>query len=619
MEKKQKKNNIAHLTSILAILGLIVCLVVVYFVGVAVKNKSEKAKMPEEIVPTESIPEDGSEDMQLQLDEVQKYLAQLQDAVTDSTLALNTLTKKDPENDVTDLEAKLKEIAAQIGKTKEQVSSLTTTLETTRNYDSAVITQSLLDVYKRVNEIDEALKNTVTTLGDIQSDSADRLWEIAHNLDVSIQKTTAENHTDFNKLYQDLDKAVSALKQDNEGMGNELSVKYDALGNTINVKYNALGESIDGKYNALGESIDGKYAALGESIDGKYAALGEDITGKYSALGADITGKYDLLGNELKGKYDALGNEINGKYDALGNSIDQKYSELQTNIENNYNSLGQSLKDNMGGRFDALDSKLDLVFQSVADGKKKMASALATVGTKTGMDAQNKPIIMDFGILADKISHSQDISGTYSKEGTEISLEGASNDNLPRGKAAWVGGNYVVGNGADIDNSYNNGRSEGYSTGYEDGYRQGYSEGLSQVYNAAVNYQYHSHTTSDGTVRSADYHSEVPDGCFCKPVYKTVEKTVESEGCKCTSDNVHWTVHSEDGCAVHGVPAGSVCEFLVCDECGHADHRGGVCGDGRGEPETTYEEVIDYYECGCGMTESTIIGATLDFSGVGNQ
>ena len=389
--------------------------------------------------------------------------------------------------------------------------------------------------------------------------------------------------------------------------------KVDALSEELNLAGIGQSENNDDMLNRLNEvssGLEDLESAMNESNTTLNTLVNSDnrTTEKETIRmsekdKSDITGGMGNLNDKLTGMSDRFNlsmSEFGSVLEALrkdGSNNKDVLTEKMLNVITKVDSLRGDYSD-ISDRIKELSDKVSEAFQSVANGKKSIASALATVGTRLGMDAENMPMILDFKKLSNAVRHSQDIAGAYECEGESVALTGASADNLPKGKACWVEGDYVVGNGKDIMDAYDNGHNTGYGEGYDYGYQEGYSAGLSEIENASIEYTCHRHT----------------DGCFTKPVYRTEERSYTSCGCTCDgSAGVSWTVHCEDGCEVHGVPKGSTCQYLVCNGCGHVDHRGHTCGEGAGRVVKDYVEVLDHYEVNCGMTEETITEAKITF------
>lgn len=191
---------------------------------------------------------------------------------------------------------------------------------------------------------------------------------------------------------------------------------------------------------------------------------------------------------------------------------------------------------------------------------------------------------LPFSALMDGIKTSQDIpdktySGKLPGSNTDITgnITAAAADNLSLGTAAWVEGKLIIGNGAD-NNKY-----------YTEGYRLGYTEGVKHTgSNAKITYTYHRHTGN----------SDSGGGCYTVHMSGT-----RREGC---GGGGNCSGHYEDTSYAGWHSTGT------CNVCGANITRTGSegwepCPNGKDVP-------YSYYELGCGMTENTIIAASIVFN-----
>lgn len=180
-----------------------------------------------------------------------------------------------------------------------------------------------------------------------------------------------------------------------------------------------------------------------------------------------------------------------------------------------------------------------------------------------------------FGQLIKCISLSQEVN------------TGTTADNLSEGMGAWINGEYITGNGNDVNMAYLKGLTEGFDSAME---------------NCSISYIYHEHTGS----------SSSGDGCYGNPVYHSHSKSscpyyVTEKTGQCQCSYTAWTTADSDGFGDN-----------KCGNCGHEPHGGSRCTDLGKYTEITYtcgkEGTVDYYTINCGKTEGvTIESATLIF------
>ena len=153
----------------------------------------------------------------------------------------------------------------------------------------------------------------------------------------------------------------------------------------------------------------------------------------------------------------------------------------------------------------------------------------------------------------------------------------AVENNLPKGTAAWVNGSLIIGNGADIADSYNRGFADGYAEKMDD---------------ISIEYVYHEHTgnSTDG------------GGCYGERVAVTVICTHAYSYDELQPDGMHkcYGLYEGTHCNMHP----DRLEWYITEEAFQA----GVRGSGQHSIETGY-----YYALNCGKTEDTIESATIVF------
>ena len=146
-------------------------------------------------------------------------------------------------------------------------------------------------------------------------------------------------------------------------------------------------------------------------------------------------------------------------------------------------------------------------------------------------------------------------------------------DNLSLNKVGWVNGNYIIGNGKDVDNAYNKGHS--------DGYNEGYAAGLSETTNAALQYTYHEHTGNENEIGGCyDYGS----------TRETIKITVQKEAYDPDRDQTNF--------------------WAVCSKCG--DIWVGCSWD-LWWTQVDHTHLVEKIHLACGKTEETIESATIVF------
>lgn len=145
--------------------------------------------------------------------------------------------------------------------------------------------------------------------------------------------------------------------------------------------------------------------------------------------------------------------------------------------------------------------------------------------------------------------------------------EAATADNISEGKKAWVNGKLVTGNGADVENAYNN------------GYAKGYTEGQNST--GTIEYTYHTH---------GDGH------CNETPIYHT-HSAQNTAPCytRCSGVGSYYI----DGTGMY-----------FCYKCGRSLSNSYYSGQCAYYNLTCTKTIDSYY---CSLDSNTIISATIKF------
>lgn len=232
--------------------------------------------------------------------------------------------------------------------------------------------------------------------------------------------------------------------------------------------------------------------------------------------------------------------------------------------------------------------------------KSKILNSLNSIGTFFDSNGDythennytENPNSLKFNQLMDGISNSQTVE------------TGTTSNNLSLGMGAWINGEYIEGNGSDVNEAY----------------AKGFSDGASQAKDAHIEYYYHEHTGNDTE----------GGGCY-------VWKNIEENAVYCTH-TLNNTIYEFDmwESFYSGVSATSPecplkqghnnAPVTITSSLGY-----GVRADVRGTNIIIYSYVYDSthmpvstvthkivttpassgYVLGCGKTEETIIGATI--------
>ena len=482
------------------------------------------------------------------LEEIGKYLTELDKVVTSNQESLSSITSDTDEN----------------GETK----TSTNTID------------------KRVVELGGSLKEVHTTI----AGTTTKIEELNKALEQSDSSNKEKLGKEFEAINQDLAKIQ---QQYNEAIEKTNSLASD-LKKDINDNNKALGDTAKNNQKALLDELNKMSTDMGETNAATIDTFKEDLDG----LNSSVTKKIENVNNNITTKIDDSKNSTNKKIDDLDtsikgdlSSISSSFDERFTTINNSILSVSQNqtlgteeikgLLQQYQNTLNSYNQTVNDSFTSVANGKKLVASALATKGVFCNEDATFQEISNAILSIKEQIYTNEMVASEieYTYHHHSIDELGSAN------------------NHEQVEGAYAN-----------------------------------------------DYLSDVQGGCFTEPVYHThVGSSTSGEGCFTIPKQIQgghsdaWTswgywYSNGDGTQVDQ-------SVLRCTKCGQNEGswkaqghnastsvssghdysgRSGLCpnnyytvyepGCGKTEGET-----IDGYRCSCHMVDNQIIEARIVF------
>lgn len=292
---------------------------------------------------------------------------------------------------------------------------------------------------------------------------------------------------------------------------------------------------------------------------------------------------------------------VQGKNDLVDKLKEKLPSSVTDGLGDNpsYDDIAEAIGNiGKGANFTASDLLMGKIGY---DGSNLVTGTMPNKGafTSTGLKAGESLIIPEGYhngsgyVEAASLASQTGVTGTYTNthdtedtsDDTEEDLVAATADNLSLGTAAWVDGQYIVGNGAD-NNSY---------------YALGYTTGVAESLNSAnIQYTYHTHTGN----------SSSKGGCYTTPVYHSHSNSCYYEATK--GELVY------DGDKIY--------RRYTCSHCGNSSIQGdGVNDNGSSTIICSYclnkgdykcgksTSTIESYKLSCGKTTASIESAILTF------
>ncbi len=505
------------------------------------------------------------------------------------------------------IEKLIKELESKENNNTDLVKQLITELKETENKNSDTVekliselkqtdTKEFASLTKLINEVEkdgEANKETIVKLiNELETKESDRQTQIKEEFD-EVQASIRSIDEKFTKSHDEIKKLIRDLSA-------QSGEETDRLLETLTLMDSELTELENSSLTQIDEKLT--------SMENKYSEL---LTNLENIVSQD----FDDLNETINNRYDELNTTVNNKYDEVNENVNNKFESLSVSFTNNNDDVMEELGN--------IRQDIQLVFQLVSDGKQVIASAITDKGVDSSKDAKFMALANDIAMIGSEICN---IEPGYILEGTKV-YDGLTN--------TYVEGS-MPDRGYQEDFNPSGIDQRTYESGYypnswtvdmTNAYNKGYADGKADVPHAHIEYVYHEHKLSDGTVKSADYTCDHADGCFCEPVYNIHHHTGSpSYGGGC------YTIRHEEEVDEHcggsattdwGVGYG---EYWYCNKCGaRMDGNYGQCEQVVGHHTEVYytlgcgkseggRESVAYYKLGCGKKDYATAGEDADIA-----
>jgi len=363
MNKKTVKKHSSLLSILCMIIALLlVCLGIVLIIKTLNRSASNTKKEGENLPiseKTSSVEQKDSEDTQdmlTELEEVRVYLEDLQSAVNDSTLTIDTLYKNQKDlgdGDVEELESKLADITARMERARSEIKELINSLQNTEYLDSANFIERYLGITKEIDNIREYINSTLNKIESDGEGNNQRLENISEKLQILMELSKQDYKVDFEEVL------------------NQLNNKFDSWENEFGdkiVDYSERFNSIDNKLEQVFQYVSNGKATLASAITDKKvnvlktdATFGElfDLIMKIGSECREVDSAKILEGTIV---YDGVNNEyVQGNMPNRGSQDDfgPEYGE-QKYYESGYYPNGWTVDTNSAYQKGYLDGKAEI-------------------------------------------------------------------------------------------------------------------------------------------------------------------------------------------------------------------------------------------------------------------
>lgn len=256
--------------------------------------------------------------------------------------------------------------------------------------DNEATVEKLKEVSKYLDYLGSSVNDSTLTLNTLYKDQE----LLKENDDLSREQIVS-----ISENIGGIDREISSIKKEVTSLINELKSSEDIS----HEQYTERLSDITERVKTLNAALDNSYSdisSLIERLEGAqksdYASLIDSLNKTKDTLGADnlnsLNTLKDILAELDTGVQDSLtslNNDISNKYLTLNDNMESSFRTLNTDIVNNFNTTingEDGLREYIESSFANVGTELQKVFQFVADGKKILATALATKGQTVAED-----------------------------------------------------------------------------------------------------------------------------------------------------------------------------------------------------------------------------------------
>ena len=549
------------------------------------------------------------------------------DSDSESIEKLINELKKLEKNDTDSLESLIKELSSKENTNSETLEKLIREIKNTDSDNTDTIKELISQIKTENESSDKEIKELINSLDSSRIEDLKTLRELISQLETN---NSADSET-VKELIESLEEKES-LRQA------ELKEEFEKIKGSISLideKFSSSHAQIIALINELKDKSSEDNKKLLEMLtkmDGELTGIEDDSLSQINDKLSGMEDKYSELLVSLENLFSTdlnkISSNINSKYDELNENVTNGYDQINENVNNRFDSLSVSFtsgSEDVKKDLKEIKETLQLVFQSVSDGKKLIASAITDKLVDSSKDASFANLACNIALIGTDVLNvepSRILSGTRVYDGLTDSYvdgtmpdRGYQEDFNPDGIAqkTYESGYYPNSWTVDTTNAYN----------------KGYTDAKADVPNAHVSFTYHEHKLSDGTVKDADYTCDHADGCFCEPVYNIHHHTGSPDyGGGCYS--VRHEEEEDVYCGGHpttdwGVGYG---EYYYCDRCGAQMGSSGTCdrvvghtthvyytlGCGKSEGVGSESDGVAYYRLGCGKSDFATAGEDATIS-----
>lgn len=360
-KKKDKTNNSLmtllkklkrHDTMVVAIAVVIAVLLCGGLIYISTPVVAAEAK--EKFIESER---ENNELTKEKLQEIRDYLDELDKVVTSNRESLNSLDEKTSSSKDQDLfNESLKENSKELHSQSQQIKSDTQKIIVETEKITSTISEKVTALDGKLSEVHKDITNTNTKIEEFKS----QFQEINKKDAEEIKKNFEQVNKDLEKIQKEYEEATKQAKDLNAELSKNLDGKYTDLLAKLDEMYKNMEAFNTSAFEGFRNDIN----ELSNNLTRQIEDIDQDIR-DYSTT---VNNKFDEMNTSVSNKFDT----VNNKFETINNNVVTDIDELRKFIQ---------------GEMNDLNGQLQLVFQSVSDGKKLLASTLLTKGVHIKEDA----------------------------------------------------------------------------------------------------------------------------------------------------------------------------------------------------------------------------------------
>lgn len=348
----------------------------------------------------QNVTTEENKELDIKLENLANELKHIQESIlssrTELLSVLNNMEEKEKdgreymEKNFEGLRQSIKDNREQLIKFTKEIAVLLEQIQNEQDEQYQEVIRLLLESEERLSEVTE--NGMATLLEHMDGQFYDMQIQMENNM-VELSEKLAGIRVQIAGTQGELEQLLLDVKNDQAENQKETMETFTSIQNSMNQIYtgfNSAHEEIRELITDLKETtVAGQkelLIVLGEMESGMQESGSENLN--------QILTNMDEMAVQYDNSFNVLKQEMNQNVSNVGNNVENRLDILETNLRNQNTNLtnvvnqgDEGLRDYISSAFGAVSQRLDSVFQSVSDGKKKLASALLTKGINCKEDA----------------------------------------------------------------------------------------------------------------------------------------------------------------------------------------------------------------------------------------